>query len=102
MATVSGKGRELSEDQSVGRLSCGEVVPLMTRRGNKLGNEDALGRLRHGNEEPVWGRAGVLSGFVGGRSGLMSSVGEGRVAMGKRGSCGRALVALLVLWVFAT
>jgi hypothetical protein len=102
MATVSGKGRELSGDQSVGRLSCGEVVPLMTRRGNKLGNEDALGRLRHGNEEPVWGRAGVLSGFVGGRSGLVSSVGEGRVAMGKRGSCGRALVALLVLWVFAT
>ncbi|KAJ6890009.1 hypothetical protein NC651_023706 [Populus alba x Populus x berolinensis] len=34
MATVSGKEKELSGGQFVGRLTCGGAILLMTKRGN--------------------------------------------------------------------
>ncbi|KAJ6898059.1 hypothetical protein NC652_024784 [Populus alba x Populus x berolinensis] len=34
MATMSGKEKELSGGQFVGKLSCGGAILLMTKRGN--------------------------------------------------------------------
>jgi len=63
MATISGKGRELSGGRSVRRLSYGEVVLLMTRRGNKLGRRMLSVDWDMGMEVWIWAYVGEELGF---------------------------------------